>query len=360
MIVRAICLGNFAMYRPVQRFLRFFPLIAFSAMRWCLASKLGRVTSGSAVLLCAVACQSASSRLLTPARRSVHPEYRQILQDATKDGLEIRSFQTVAEDGVPLSCLLVRKAASHAGKPVPSRLQAYWQALPPKLQSAAPGSSGTVILLHGFQNNKEQWLPRARELAWSGFSCVLFDSRAHGTSGGKYATFGHKEANDVKYVWATARQSFAFPNPKLSLLGYSMGGAVALQSLDLLPEVQAVATISTFDRLDRVLWDQSVSKLRWLTRPALRAVAASAKLRSGMDLAEIRPCDCVARHPVRLMVIHGAEDRLVHPQAAEVLQKSAKGACRKILLPGKNHWAAFYDAQPQLHAEIAGFFHSGP
>ncbi len=303
------------------------------------------------------ACQVATSRLIKPERRVVAAVYQTMMDDAAAQGLEIRRVTSRAADGVHLACLVVTRRAG--SQPPPAEVRDFLGALPAELRGAAPGSRGTVMLLHGFKNRKEQWLPMARELAWAGFTCVLADSRAHGESDGTYATFGYKEARDTRVIWQEVKKSVGLPNAELSLVGYSMGGAVALEALDVLPEVKRVVTLATFDRLDRVMWDQAAPRFHWLTRPALSAVCLSAQVRTGMNPKEIRPCDCAARHTAPLLIIHGAEDRFVHPQASEVLEKSAKGPCRRILVPGKNHWSLFYDKNPRLHAGMAGFLAGG-
>ena len=301
----------------------------------------------------AIGCQVLTDRLVRPARRGLNEQVREQLEHPEKDGVVRRAFNVPREEGISLAALHVTRAA--APLEAPARVAPFLAALPDSQRHAAPGSRGTVLMLHGFQNRKEQFLPLATRLAWAGFDCVMHDSRAHGESGGEYATFGVREAADCKAVLAALPAQTGRPTGPVFLLGYSMGGAVALTALDTLPDVRAVVTLAAFDRLDRVMWDQAVSRLRWLTRPALYAVGASTRIRTGMDPKKVRPCDCAARHRMPLLVIHGADDTFIHPQASEVLEKSARGPCRRILVPGKNHWSLFYDDQPELHAQIASF-----
>jgi alpha-beta hydrolase superfamily lysophospholipase len=195
----------------------------------------------------------------------------------------------------------------------------------------------------------------AQQLAWSGFTCILADSRAHGESDGTYATFGYKEAPDVKSVWDKVKKNYPLANPELSVVGYSMGGAIALKALDDVPDIKRVVTMSTFDRLERVMRDQAQPIFSSLTKPMVLGVCASAKLRTGMNPARISPADCASRHAVPMLVIHGADDTFVSPAASEALAAAAKGPCERVLVPGKTHWSLFYDRDAPLQARIARF-----
>jgi pimeloyl-ACP methyl ester carboxylesterase len=53
---------------------------------------------------------------------------------------------------------------------------------------------GAVLLLHGVRASRLDMLGRARFLHAQGYTVMLFDSRAHGESGGQRITFGYLES----------------------------------------------------------------------------------------------------------------------------------------------------------------------
>jgi alpha-beta hydrolase superfamily lysophospholipase len=294
-------------------------------------------------------CRTPGHRLVKPPRRALSTEAKDVLQQPHQHGICIRPFTVAASGGVSLAGLEITRAPGTL-KP-PRETLTFLDQLPTPMRSAAHRPRGTVLMLHGYQNRKEQWLPLATRLSWAGYRCILHDSRAHGESGGSYATFGHREAADCRAVLQAAGGA----SSPLFLLGYSMGGAIALKALDDLPAVQAVVTLATFDRFDRVAHDQLRPRLKALAPPAIAAMRVSTAIYTGHDLMHIRPADCLRRHQVPVLIVHGAEDTFIHPDAAIALERSAAGPVQRIMVPGKNHWSLFYDDQPALHAAIAAF-----
>jgi len=87
---------------------------------------------------------------------------------------------------------------------------------------------GTVLLLHAMGESKACYLPLGERLAGRGFDVALIDLRAHGESGGKYCTFGAREAGEVKLVADTLLEGKSV-RPPLYAFGPGLGGSVAIQ-----------------------------------------------------------------------------------------------------------------------------------
>ncbi len=86
-------------------------------------------------------------------------------------------------------------------------------------------SRGTVLLLHGYLQNKNYVTPWAVRLAQAGFRCLVVDLRGHGASTGDHISFGAFESNDLSRVlddlqrrgWDVSRVGiFACPMAPLS------------------------------------------------------------------------------------------------------------------------------------------------
>jgi hypothetical protein len=84
-------------------------------------------------------------------------------------------------------------------------------------------SNAAVLLTHGLNANKQNFLYPAKLLHDMGYPVLIFDLRSHGESDGHTFTFGVKEKADIKsgYDWLRAK----FPDRKLFGVGYSAGGA---------------------------------------------------------------------------------------------------------------------------------------
>jgi pimeloyl-ACP methyl ester carboxylesterase len=58
----------------------------------------------------------------------------------------------------------------------------------------------TIILLHGYGENKYTMVPWAFALGKAGYRTVLVDFRGHGASTGQYTTYGILETRDIEQL----------------------------------------------------------------------------------------------------------------------------------------------------------------
>ena len=83
-----------------------------------------------------------------------------------------------------------------------------------------------------------------------GFSALVPDSRAHGASEGRFATYGYLEADDI-HRWV----SFLLEKQKATevyALGESMGAAILLSSLQIETRFKAVVAESSFSNFKQI------------------------------------------------------------------------------------------------------------
>ena len=91
------------------------------------------------------------------------------------------------------------------------------------------GNGDAVILLHGQGDNRAGMLGPAEMLLRHGYSVLLPDARAHGTSGGNLATYGVLESDDIHRWFQWLKQN---DSPRcIDGLGDSMGASQLLESL---------------------------------------------------------------------------------------------------------------------------------
>ena len=89
---------------------------------------------------------------------------------------------------------------------------------------------GTVVLFHGYAGWKGELLPAAEAFRNLGYRTLLIDFPGSGGSEGDDTTIGYREAQDVRVVYAYARQQF--PEEKLILYGFSMGAAAIMRAIE--------------------------------------------------------------------------------------------------------------------------------
>jgi pimeloyl-ACP methyl ester carboxylesterase len=165
---------------------------------------------------------------------------------------------------------------------------------------------GTILLLHGIRRTRRDMLGLGRSLAAAGYRCVLVDLRGHGRSSGERLTYGVVEKIDLSQVLdgLGRRGLLALP---VAACGYSYGGAAAIEHAAIDARVEASS----------------------LTRA---------------DLAAAQPLAAVRSRAVPLLLVHGADDRLLRVEHSEVLLGASLGPGALLILRGVGHNDVFRKA----------------
>lgn len=82
-----------------------------------------------------------------------------------------------------------------------------------------------LVMIHGWGDSKYgmlHWLPAVAKVA---DKVVMFDLRAHGDNNDQQCTWGTYEKDDLNYLLSKLKERY--PNRKIILMGFSMGGTVA-------------------------------------------------------------------------------------------------------------------------------------
>ena len=296
------------------------------------------------------------NRLVVPRQYGTEQWMDRITSNPEASGFSLRRFTVVTADQLQLQAMILEPAAtagaSRRGQVVRAALRAA------RIPEAHNKIRGTLILLHGFNARKEHMLPFAERMTAAGFCCVLYDSRGHGDSGGEYATFGARETDDLRRIIDAARaQAGEVGLGPLGLLGYSMGGAVALQSQPGLPEVKALASIAAFSDFQEVIRGQATRKWHGLGTPLLPLVRWETQWRAGFDPWDIRPQDAARQLSCPLFLAHGGADALVPVSQIHQLAGAAGAQVREVMvIPEGNHGNVFVAGGDALWGKLAVFF----
>jgi len=178
---------------------------------------------------------------------------------------------------------------------------------------AVDASAPTVILVHGYADNKSGLLKYAAELHGR-FNVVAFDLRNGGRSGTGDTTFGLGEQQDLRAIvdWLVREKAPAH----IAVMGNSMGGGTTLIEAATDPRIQAVILDSTHARVASILNRRMEVDEHLPSVPTVWALMTGVRFRTGLDLDTGDPVDHVAALGDRpLLVIHGSAD--VHDVPAE-------------------------------------------
>lgn len=199
---------------------------------------------------------------------------------------------------------------------------------------ASPGDPArrpTILFLHGKGGRACEWEDAATLAIALGYNVLLPDLRGHGSSAGRYTTFGFLEKDDLANALAAAHERWGMDPGGLGIHSCSAGSTVALDFAANRPAVRALWLESPFaDAWEMARHYLSASTgipapfLSLTTRWAVWRAVALIKRDLGLERVpgSLENADQVAalgrvRCPVSL--VYGEADRLVPPHFVERL-----------------------------------------
>jgi hypothetical protein len=224
------------------------------------------------------------------------------------------------------------------------------------------GNGDAVILLHGIGDNREGMTGFAELFLSKGYEVLLPDSRAHGTSGGGYPTYGLKETGDVQdwFRWLATQQK---PTCVFGM-GESMGAAIILQAVKTTPfcGVVAESPFASFRQIAYIRVSQMFHAGSWLgrivLRPAVELALVYGKLTRGVDLSQVSPQNSVARSTVPILLIHGLADDNIPPHQSEMILAHNPVDITLWEVPNAGHCGASSIAPEQFDVRVLGWLSS--
>lgn len=185
------------------------------------------------------------------------------------------------------------------------------------------GHDEVLIIAHGwFMTKDSSYFKDMANIFSKNFDIISMDFRGHGRSSGFY-TFTSKEPMDMKAVVNYAKQHYS----KIYLIGFSLGGALALIHSALEKDIDKIIAVSaphSFIKIENHMWKKeawihSLRKFefkRWITvRPSL------------IIGKKIRPIDVVSKVDAPTLFIAGEKDVTVRAWHTKSLYRVAK--CKK-------------------------------
>jgi hypothetical protein len=293
---------------------------------------------------CTVAAIHSADWALHPERRALMPaDEAQATAMADADHATLQQVAITANDGAALRAWYIRPA---------------------------PGNGDAVILLHGQADNRAGMLGPAALLLRHGYAVLMPDARAQGMSGGDLATYGIKEADDLRrwFDWLAQMQA-----PRcIDGLGNSMGAAQLLQSLNTERGFCAVVAESPFSSFREASYDRIGEWLgagprigpligRTVLRPVVDIGFLYVRWKYGVDLAQDEPVQAVTTSQVPVFLIHGLLDDNLPPRNSEMIVAECRGRNSNVVLwelPDAGHTGAASAEPAEYERRVIGWFES--
>ena len=195
-----------------------------------------------------------------------------------------------------------------------------------------PGPGPTVILTHGWQGSAASWYRLVPMLLEAGFSVVTFDAPGH-SGRPRLATL-------PVYAQGLADIAALFA-PVHALVGHSFGGMASARVAQDLPDLKALVTIGTPDRV-RSLVDGFSRKLG-LRGASLEAFEQRLRSSSPIPVEDEATSLYVAQQSCPLLVLHDEDDEIIPVSDGESITR-ASGA-PLVVTQGLGHRAIIRDTE---------------
>lgn len=217
--------------------------------------------------------------------------------------------------------------------------------LPPQ-----PGQT-IAIICHGFGTNRREGQDLLPWLFQAGYGALLFDFQGHGESQGKSTTVGLREVDDLLSAVRYLQGRFGAGVP-LVVVGFSMGGSVAIMAAAQELSIRAVLADSAFASLRRAVARSFRVFFRlppWLfARPTIWF----AEQFSGGKIGEVIPLNAAAAiSPRPLYLVQGTEDAIVDPDDLGMLYAAAVEPKQLWQVPNAGHVQA-RNLHPEMYRQL--------
>ncbi|MDN4071962.1 alpha/beta hydrolase [Fictibacillus terranigra] len=205
-----------------------------------------------------------------------------------------------------------------------------------------------VVICHGFTSNRigvdRLFVKTAQQLSKNQFVVIRFDYAGCGESEGNYGEHCFEDLIDQTH----AAVSFALQLPgidpdQITLLGHSLGGAVAVHSADRDERVKRLILWSAvgkpFEDIVKIIGQEEYSNL--FIKGYVDHLGYSLTTTFMQSLKKFHPLDQLSRFTGDVLLVHGTDDKDISAHyCSEFFEKTRKRACGNSnihLIKGANH-----------------------
>lgn len=216
----------------------------------------------------------------------------------------------------------------------------------------APAERPLVLAFHGYAASKSALIPIARAIHDLGYPILLVDFYGSGGSSGSGTTLGVLEARDVAAAVGYAARTW--PQRRIVLYGFSMGGAAVLRSIAVEGvQPDGIMLEATFD----TLLNTAKNRFRTMGLPATpfaELLLFWGGTEWGFDPFSHNPVDYGRLVTCPTLILHGWSDARVPPAQAERLQQAINNA-RLAMFAGVPHMLIVNARGDEWKARVGAF-----
>lgn len=201
---------------------------------------------------------------------------------------------------------------------------------------------GVVVYHHGIWDACRPRLQLAASLVPRGFDVVMYDSRGHGQSEGRYCTYGFRESQDLILLLDHLGQS-GLDVSRVAVVGHSMGAATAVYAAVRETRIKAVVLESCYRDLRTAIRDYARLLVPFLPEFLIRRAEKRAARRAGFDLEALSPLAHMSRLRIPVLIVQGTADRRIKPAHAQEHFDAAPGPRELFWIEGARHGRVWHE-----------------
>jgi pimeloyl-ACP methyl ester carboxylesterase len=241
-----------------------------------------------------------------------------------------------------------------------SHFAAFWRSAEDVVRY--PGApKGTVLLLHGYLQDRNSVTPWAIRLAQAGFRCAVVDMRGHGASTGDHISFGAFEARDISAVIDDLDRR-GWDVSRIGLFGVSYGASVALLTAGRDTRVKTVVAVEPFASAERAVPELMRGAFAQQAAGITNRQFAAAHLKqariAGFNWHDADIPAALSHTMAPVLFVHGEADTWLSPDHSRVLFEHAPAGSKLVLVPHDNHVSLPLQIAP-LEADVIGWIEAG-
>lgn len=221
---------------------------------------------------------------------------------------------------------------------------------------AETATNKTVIVVHGFTNDKEDMKPYAWMFHELGYNVLMPDNMSHGDSEGQIIGYGWNDRlNVIKWAEMLVEQN---SDSEITLFGVSMGAATVMMASgeESLPD-QVVNIIE--DCGYSSVWDELKYQAKEMYNlpafPILYEVSAISKIRAGFSYGQASSVNQLKNNTRPVLFIHGSDDTFVPTSMVYKNYQATQGEKELYIVKGAGHVKSF-ETDPQAYIEKISTF----
>lgn len=221
-------------------------------------------------------------------------------------------------------------------------------------------TGNTVIIVHGITGSRWESMKYADIYLKLGFNVLVYDSRYHGTSGGKNITLGYFEKYDLNNCVQWVKEQN--PGGIIGIHGESMGAATALLHSNMnirTRDVSFYVVDCPFSDLPELFSEKLTYEMKNHGKIIANAIVFYSSMvalyKSGFSLYSISPKKAIKDVETPIMFIHGANDDFIPPTMSLDLYLEKKGPKYLYIAPNAGHAQSYLKNKVEYTAKVKEF-----